>query len=122
MTLNAFTALGRPTISGVRTYIQSLLSQSSSPIYSNPSLLERCTIKQIEATMHLPLNIGDFTDFTSSKTVSVEYVIFGKDSLMCAIQHAKNTHSGHGHGGVDADMYVSQLSSLTLLQTIKPIS
>ncbi|KAG2040646.1 hypothetical protein BDR03DRAFT_991267 [Suillus americanus] len=86
-TLNAFAALARPTTSGVRAYIQSLLSQSSSPLHLNPSLLERCTVKQIEATMHLPFDIGDFTDFTSSKT------------------HAKNTHSGHGHGGVDADMF-----------------
>ncbi|KAG2148544.1 hypothetical protein BD769DRAFT_1412814 [Suillus cothurnatus] len=104
MTLNAFTALGRPTISGVCTYIQSLLSQSSSPIYSNPSLLERCTIKQIEATMHLPLNIGDFTDFTSSKT------------------HAKNTHSGHGHGGVDADMFHPPHTAPGHVSTILPSS
>lgn len=86
MTLNAFAALGRPTTSGVRAYIQSLLSQSSSPLHSDPSLLERCTVKQIEATMHLPFDIGDFTDFTSSKTVSVECVddifTFGKDNLM----------------------------------------
>ncbi|KIK41318.1 hypothetical protein CY34DRAFT_85642 [Suillus luteus UH-Slu-Lm8-n1] len=86
MTLNAFAALGRPTTSGVRAYIQSLLSQSSSPLHSDPSLLERCAIKQIEATMHLPFDIGDFTDFTSSKTVSVECVddifTFRKDSLM----------------------------------------
>jgi hypothetical protein len=85
-TLNAFAALGRPTTSGVRAYIQSLLSQSSSPLHSDPSLLERCTVKQIEAMMHLPFDIGDFTDFTSSKTVSVECVddifIFGKDNLM----------------------------------------
>ncbi|KAG2127385.1 fumarylacetoacetase [Suillus cothurnatus] len=102
MTLNAFTALGRPTISGVRTYIQSLLSQSSSPIYSNPSLLKSCTIKQIEATMHLPLNIGDFTDFTSSKT------------------HAKNMHSGHGHGGVDADMFHPPHTAPGHVSTILP--
>ncbi|KAG2127053.1 hypothetical protein BD769DRAFT_1460895 [Suillus cothurnatus] len=104
MTLNAFTALGRPTISGVCTYIQSLLSQSSSPIYLNPSLLERCTIKQIEAMMHLPLNIGDFMDFTSSKT------------------HAKNMHSGHGHGGVDADMFHPPHSASGHVSTILPSS
>ncbi|KAG2361066.1 Fumarylacetoacetase [Suillus spraguei] len=69
-TLNAFAALGRPTTSCVRTYIQSLLSRPSSPLHSNPSLLERCTVKQVEAKMHLPFDIGDFTDFTSSKTVS----------------------------------------------------
>lgn len=99
-TLNAFAALGRPTISGVRAYIQSLLFQSSSPICSNPSLLERCTVKQIEATMHLPFDIGDFTDFTSSKT------------------HAKNTHSGHG--GVDADMFHPPRAAPGRVSTILP--
>ncbi|KAG2123106.1 Fumarylacetoacetase [Suillus cothurnatus] len=101
-TLNAFAALGRPTISGVRTYTQSLLSQSSSPIYSNPSLLERCTIKQIEVTMHLPFDIGDFTDFTSSKT------------------HAKNTHSGHGLGGLDADMFHPPRAASGRVSTVLP--
>lgn len=102
MTLNAFAALGRPTISGVRAYIQSLLSRSSSPLHSDPSLLERCTVKQIEATMHLPFDIGDFTDFTGSKT------------------HAKNTHSGHGHGGVDADMFHPPRAASGRVSTILP--
>jgi hypothetical protein len=95
MTLNAFAALGRPTISGVRAYIQSLLSRSSSPLHSDPSLLERCTVKQIEATMHLPFDIGDFTDFTGSKTVSVECDIFtfGKDSLMYVYDIACKKHA-----------------------------
>lgn len=101
-TLNAFAALGRPTTSCVRTYIQSLLSRPSSPLHSNPSLLERCTVKQVEAKMHLPFDIGDFTDFTSSKT------------------HAKNTHSGHGHGGVDADMFHPPRAASGRVSTILP--
>ncbi|KAG0694289.1 fumarylacetoacetase [Suillus ampliporus] len=101
-TLNAFAALGRRTTSGVRIYIQSLFSQSSSPLHSNPSLLERCIVKQREATMHLPFDIGDFTDFTSSKT------------------HAKNTHSGHGHGGVDVDMFHPPRAASGRASTIIP--
>ncbi|KAG1778793.1 fumarylacetoacetase [Suillus placidus] len=101
-TLNAFAALGRPTTSAVRAYIQSLLSQSSSPLHLNHSLLNRCTVKQIEATMHLPFDIGDFTDFTSSKT------------------HAKNTHSGHGHGNVDADMFHPPRAASGRVSTILP--
>ncbi|KAG1765655.1 fumarylacetoacetase [Suillus occidentalis] len=95
ITLNAFAALGRPTTSGVRAYIHSLLSQPTSPLHSDPSLLERCLVKQIEATMHLPFDIGDFTDFTSSKTVSVECVddvsTFGKDNMILSnLTHVLN--------------------------------
>ncbi|KAG1740510.1 fumarylacetoacetase [Suillus paluster] len=102
-TLNAFAALGRSTTSSVRAYIQSLLSRSSSsPLYSNPSLLKRCTVRQMEATMHLPFDIGDFTDFTGSRT------------------HAKNTHSGHGHGGVDVDMFHPPRAASGRASTILP--
>ncbi|KAG2128234.1 fumarylacetoacetase [Suillus clintonianus] len=101
-TLNAFAALGRPTTSGVRAYIQSLVTRLSSPLHSNPSLLENCTVRQMEATMHLPFDIGDFTDYTSSKT------------------HAKNTHSGHGHGGVDVDMFHPPRAASGRASTILP--
>ncbi|OJA08605.1 hypothetical protein AZE42_07134 [Rhizopogon vesiculosus] len=102
-TLNAFAALGRPITSSVREYIQSLLSASStSPLHSNPSLLERCIVKQTEATMHLPFDIGDFTDFTSSTT------------------HAKNTHSGHGHGDVNVDMFDPPRAAPGRASTILP--
>ncbi|KAJ8589787.1 fumarylacetoacetate hydrolase FahA [Rhizopogon salebrosus TDB-379] len=101
-TLNAFAALGSPTTSSVRGYIQSLLSASTSPLHSNHSLLERCIVKQIDATMHLPFDIADFTGFTSSKT------------------HAKNTHSGPGHGGVDVDMFDPPRAHCGRASTILP--
>ncbi|OAX34474.1 Fumarylacetoacetase [Rhizopogon vinicolor AM-OR11-026] len=102
-TLNAFAALGRPITSSVREYIQSLLSPSStSPLHSNPSLLERCIVKQTEAMMHLPFDIGDFTDFMSSTT------------------HAKNTHSGHGHGDVNVDMFDPPRAAPGRASTILP--
>lgn len=61
-TLNAFIALGKPITNAVRTSIQAWLKDKNSPIANLPELF----IIQSEATMHLPVSIGDYTDFYSS--------------------------------------------------------
>ncbi|KIJ64761.1 hypothetical protein HYDPIDRAFT_28123 [Hydnomerulius pinastri MD-312] len=79
-TLNDFAALGRKVVSAVRLFVQSLLLDTTSILRVDAHLRDQCLTKQSNATMHLPFAIGDFTDFTSSRT------------------HAKNTHSSHGSG------------------------
>ena len=61
-TLNDFIALGKEVTSKVRTDIQTWLQDDNSVLSEKPELFE----KQQNVTMHLPVQIGDYTDFYSS--------------------------------------------------------
>jgi fumarylacetoacetase len=60
--LNDFIALGKKTTNGIRERLQSHLSNEKSPLKSKTSVF----VDQSEATMHLPVKVGDYTDFYSS--------------------------------------------------------
>ena len=60
--LNDFIALGKPVTVKVRADIQSELCTENSVLKSHPSVF----IKQSVVTMHLPVKVGDYTDFYSS--------------------------------------------------------
>ncbi len=60
--LNDFIALGKPVTNAVRLRVQNLLSDENSPLKNHPEVFE----KQSEAVMHLPVRVGDYTDFYSS--------------------------------------------------------
>jgi fumarylacetoacetase len=66
-TLNAFMAQERRVWSAVRTTIQTLLDQDTPTLRDNRSLREKSFVPMIQATLHLPAQIGDYTDFYSSK-------------------------------------------------------
>lgn len=61
--LNEFIRLGRPVWQQVRATLQAALSDDQSLL---SKLAEDVLIPQVEATMHLPVQIGDYTDFYSS--------------------------------------------------------
>lgn len=60
--LNDFIALGKALTTKVRVCIQQELCNESSVLKNNPEAFEL----QNEVTMHLPVQIGDYTDFYSS--------------------------------------------------------
>ena len=60
--LNDFIALGKPITVKVRAELQSELCNENSFLKSHPSVF----IKQTKVTMHLPVKVGDYTDFYSS--------------------------------------------------------
>jgi fumarylacetoacetase len=60
--LNSFITLGKKVTTQVRTFIQQQLCDQSSPLKEYPNLF----VKQRNVTMHLPVEIGDYTDFYSS--------------------------------------------------------
>ncbi|KAI1073781.1 Fumarylacetoacetase [Whalleya microplaca] len=65
-TLNDFAALGRPVHRDVRKVIQDLLSaETTHPeiLRDNAELRERALVPQRSVKMHLPMSIGDYTDF-----------------------------------------------------------
>lgn len=60
--LNDFISLGKEITSRVRKKIQYWLKDDTSPLAGKPELF----VKQSEAQMHMPVCIGDYTDFYSS--------------------------------------------------------
>ena len=60
--LNDFIALGKSSTNGVRDRLQTHLCDDRSPL----KISSRVFVDQSEATMHLPVRIGDYTDFYSS--------------------------------------------------------
>jgi len=60
--LNAFIALGKPITNEVRLVLQEALSNTESPLKNMPEIFSPFrTVK-----MHVPVEIGDYTDFYSS--------------------------------------------------------
>jgi fumarylacetoacetase len=61
-TLNRFISLGKTVTNAIRNKVQEILCNPESPLKNDP----RALVAQSEATMHLPVAIGDYTDFYSS--------------------------------------------------------
>ena len=61
-TLNDFISLGKEITNRVRKKIQYWLKDDNSPLAGKPGLF----VKQSEAQMHMPVSVGDYTDFYSS--------------------------------------------------------
>ncbi|MEQ9309074.1 MAG: fumarylacetoacetase [Balneolaceae bacterium] len=60
--LNDFISLGKASTNGVRERIQAQLCDDKSPLKTHHSVF----VNQSDATMHLPVKVGDYTDFYSS--------------------------------------------------------
>ncbi|MEO0896701.1 MAG: fumarylacetoacetase [Bacteroidota bacterium] len=61
-TLNSFISLGKSMTARVRTDIQAWLIDDHSPLADKEGLF----VKQADAKMHMPVHVGDYTDFYSS--------------------------------------------------------
>ncbi|KIX04516.1 fumarylacetoacetase [Rhinocladiella mackenziei CBS 650.93] len=69
-TLNDFAALGKPVHRSVRTFLQDVFAENPSnakALQSNQSLQEKCLIPRDQVSMHMPMQIGDYTDFYAGK-------------------------------------------------------
>ncbi|TDI77937.1 MAG: fumarylacetoacetase [Bacteroidetes bacterium] len=65
--LNDFMAAGREAWAFVRKRLQNLLSAETEVLRDDSGLLQNVLFRQSDVTMHLPAQIGDYTDFYSSK-------------------------------------------------------
>ncbi|KAM9319172.1 fumarylacetoacetase [Pholidichthys leucotaenia] len=83
-TLNAFMALGYDAWKEARRTLQVLLSANESTLKDDISLRSRAFVHQTAATMHLPADIGDYTDFYSSRdhAVNVGTMFRGKENAL----------------------------------------
>ncbi|CAK1586727.1 unnamed protein product [Parnassius mnemosyne] len=82
--LNAFMGLTRPHWIEARKTIQSLLDVSNTTLQNDSQLRERAFIKQREAKMHVPAEIGDYSDFYSSihHATNVGIMFRGKENAL----------------------------------------
>ncbi|CAN0910321.1 FAH [Linum grandiflorum] len=65
--LNKFLSLGRPAWKEARATLQKLLSSDEPKLRDNASLREKALLPMSEVEMLLPVVIGDYSDFFSSK-------------------------------------------------------
>ncbi|NNE69602.1 MAG: fumarylacetoacetase [Rhodothermales bacterium] len=65
--LNGFMALGKQVWSDVRRRLQELLNEHTGVLRDDPSLRSRAFLRRDSVTMHVPSQIGDYTDFYSSR-------------------------------------------------------
>lgn len=69
-TLNAFAALGRPAHRTVREYLQKVFAVDTpyaDILKDQPARQESCLLRRDAVTVHLPMQIGDYTDFYAGK-------------------------------------------------------
>ncbi len=69
-TLNEFAALGRPVHREVRRYIRDVFRFDTpfpDVLKDNKALQEKCLVPLKDVQMHLPMRIGDYTDFYAGK-------------------------------------------------------
>jgi fumarylacetoacetase len=66
-TLNTFMALDASAWAAVRERLQTLLRADTAELRDDESLRERALHRRADVTLHLPVDVGDYTDFYSSK-------------------------------------------------------
>nr|XP_057934296.1 fumarylacetoacetase [Doryrhamphus excisus] len=83
-TLNAFMALGYEAWKETRSTLQVLLSANESTLRDDCDLRSRAFVPQSAATMYLPADIGDYTDFYSSRdhATNVGIMFRGKENAL----------------------------------------
>ncbi|MEQ9403552.1 MAG: fumarylacetoacetase [Cyclobacteriaceae bacterium] len=79
--LNAFMSLGKPVWTGLRKRLQELLSEVNDEL---KALADQALISQSSAAMHLPVKVGDYTDFYSSEehATNVGIMFRGKENAL----------------------------------------
>ena len=83
-TLNCFLAMGRPAWSEVRATVSRLLRDDEAELRDNTELRSKALIPAAEVAMRMPVAIGDYTDFYSSRehATNVGIMFRGKENAL----------------------------------------
>ena len=95
--LNAFMDLGKAVTVPVRDRIAELLSVDNQELQANDQLKAKALIPQKDATMHLPIKIGDYTDFYSSEAHATNVGTMFRDPDNALLPNWKHIPVGY-HG------------------------
>jgi fumarylacetoacetase len=103
--LNPFMELGKEVWTKVRKKLQLLLSADESKLRDNDELRSQALILRKNLTMHLPIKIGDYTDFYASKehATNVGIMFRGKENALMP----NWTHLPVGYHGRASSVVVS---------------
>lgn len=82
--LNVFMSLGKIKWNEIRRILQNILSEDNPVIRDNTELRKKCLIEMNKCEMCMPVEIGDYTDFYSSKehATNVGIMFRGKDNAL----------------------------------------
>lgn len=83
-TLNPFLSMGRSAWAEVRATVSRLLGDDEAELRDNTELRNKAIIPVTNITMHMPVTIGDYTDFYSSKehATNVGAMLRGKEHAL----------------------------------------
>ncbi|MFP7299021.1 fumarylacetoacetase [Neobacillus niacini] len=103
--LNPFMELGKEVWTKIRKKLQLLLSADESKLRDNDELRSQALILRQNVTMHLPIKIGDYTDFYASKehATNVGIMFRGKENALMP----NWTHLPVGYHGRASSVVVS---------------
>ncbi|WP_084212355.1 fumarylacetoacetase [Bacillus sp. OxB-1] len=104
-TLNKFMGKGQEVWKKVRLILQRVLHEDEPKLRDDQELRERAFILQQDVTMHLPVKIGDYTDFYASKehATNVGIMFRGKENALMP----NWTHLPVGYHGRASSVVVS---------------
>lgn len=106
--LNDFAALGRPVHKAVRSYLQTILDNDTPHpelLKSNEELKQKALIPLSDVETHLPMTIGDYTDFFAGRNHA-----FNVGTLFRGPENALNPNYNHlpvGYHGRASSVVVS---------------
>jgi len=95
--LNDFMDLGKEVTVPVRERISELLQHDNQELQGNDQLKEHALIPQKDATMHLPIRVGDYTDFYSSESHATNVGTMFRDPDNALLPNWKHIPVGY-HG------------------------
>ncbi|MFC5589042.1 fumarylacetoacetase [Sporosarcina soli] len=103
--LNDFMGLGKDIWSAVRKQVQLLLSADEPTLRDHTALRHESLVLQNEVELHLPMKIGDYTDFYASKehATNVGVMFRGKENALMP----NWTHLPVGYHGRSSSVVVS---------------
>ena len=95
--LNDLMALGRPKWRALRQRISELLRKENTELQNNPEAVDTCFHEQSEVQMQMPVKVGDYTDFYSSKEHATNVGTMFRDPENALLPNWKHIPVGY-HG------------------------
>jgi fumarylacetoacetase len=119
-TLNAFIALGRPVWRATRDAISQLLRHDNPTLRDDKVLRAQALVPQTAACMHLPISVGGYTDFYSSREHATNVGSMFRDPANALLPNW--LHLPVGYNGRASSVIVSGQNVRRPMGQIKPPS
>jgi fumarylacetoacetase len=95
--LNDFISLGKPVTAKVRSFLQGLFRETNSDLRGNAEVLEHALHPAESVTMHLPVHVGNYTDFYASEQHAYNVGVMFRDPKNALLPNWKHIPVGY-HG------------------------